>query len=103
MQVIRNPLALVKNWTMQIALAHVISLRIVGFGVGIVIASLKGRIGERINAVLAAAGHNFGLLLRWLAEHLCAIEPSSKPSRPETSLEARAAQVLHERLGGQRQ
>ncbi|MCP1850139.1 hypothetical protein J2R80_003962 [Bradyrhizobium sp. USDA 4541] len=31
---------------------------------------LKGRVGDRINAVLAAAGHNFGLLLRWLAELL---------------------------------
>lgn len=32
---------------------------------------LKGRLGDRINAVLAAAGYNFGLLLRWLAEFLC--------------------------------
>ena len=31
---------------------------------------LKGRLGDRINAVLAAAGYNFGLLLRWLAELL---------------------------------
>jgi transposase, IS5 family len=31
---------------------------------------LKGRLGDRINAVLAAAGYNFGLLLRWLAEFL---------------------------------
>lgn len=28
---------------------------------------LKGREGDRANAVLAAAGYNFGLLLRWLA------------------------------------
>jgi len=28
---------------------------------------LKGRHGDRINAVLAAAGYNFALLLRWLA------------------------------------
>jgi len=27
---------------------------------------LKGRHGDRINAVLAAAGYNFSLLLRWL-------------------------------------
>jgi IS5 family transposase len=33
----------------------------------------KGRVGDRINAVLAAAGYNFGLLLRWLAELLRAI------------------------------
>jgi IS5 family transposase len=31
---------------------------------------LKGRLGDRINAVLGAAGYNFGLLLRWLAELL---------------------------------
>lgn len=31
---------------------------------------LKGRLDDRINVVLAAAGDNFGLLLRWLAELL---------------------------------
>ena len=31
---------------------------------------LKGRLGDRISAVLAAAGYNFGLLLRRLAELL---------------------------------
>jgi len=31
---------------------------------------LKGRDGDRSNAVLAAAGFNFGLLLRWLAQIL---------------------------------
>jgi transposase, IS5 family len=34
---------------------------------------LKGRDGDRINAVLAAAGYNFHLLLRWFAELLCAL------------------------------
>src|SRR5512135_910175 len=34
---------------------------------------LKGRAGDRINAVLAAAGYNFGLLLRWLAALLHAL------------------------------
>lgn len=34
---------------------------------------LKGREGDRINAVLAAAGFNFSLLLRWLAELLRAL------------------------------
>ncbi|MGY4183004.1 hypothetical protein ACVIHH_008295 [Bradyrhizobium sp. USDA 4518] len=29
---------------------------------------LKGRLGDRINVVLPAAGYDFGLLLRWLAE-----------------------------------
>jgi transposase, IS5 family len=31
---------------------------------------LKGRDGDRINAALAAAGHNFSLLLRWLEQLL---------------------------------
>jgi IS5 family transposase len=34
---------------------------------------LKGPAGDRINAVLAAAGYNFGLLLRWPAAHLRAL------------------------------
>ena len=34
---------------------------------------LKGRAGDRINAVLSAAGYNFSLLLRWLAAHLRAL------------------------------
>jgi IS5 family transposase len=34
---------------------------------------LKGREGDCANAVLAAAGYNFGLLLRWLQELLCAL------------------------------
>jgi IS5 family transposase len=33
---------------------------------------LKGREGDRANAILAAAGYNFRLLIRWLAELLCA-------------------------------
>jgi hypothetical protein len=59
---------------------------------------LKGRLGDRINAVLAAAGYNFGLLLRWLAELLrVIIRAFIETFRPETSLKPRAAQVLHER------
>ena len=34
---------------------------------------LKGRDGDRINAVLAAAGYNFSLLLRWFEEFLCVL------------------------------
>jgi IS5 family transposase len=34
---------------------------------------LNGREGDRINTVLAAAGYNFSLLLRWLAELLRAL------------------------------
>ena len=38
---------------------------------------LKGRDGDRINAVLAAAGYNFSLLLRWFEELLRALSWSS--------------------------
>jgi transposase, IS5 family len=34
---------------------------------------LKGRDGDRINAVLAAAGYNFSLLRRWFTELLRAL------------------------------
>jgi IS5 family transposase len=34
---------------------------------------LKGRDGDRINAVLAAAGYNFSPLLRWLGRLLRAL------------------------------
>ena len=34
---------------------------------------LKGRGGDRINAVLAPAGYNFSLLLRWLERLLRAL------------------------------
>jgi hypothetical protein len=34
---------------------------------------LKGRDGDRINAVLAAAGYNFSLLLRWFEQFLRAL------------------------------
>ena len=34
---------------------------------------LKGYVGDRINAILAAAGYNFSLLLRWLAALLRAL------------------------------
>jgi len=34
---------------------------------------LRGRDGDRINAVLAAAGYNFSLLLRWLERLLRAL------------------------------
>lgn len=48
---------------------------------------LKGRDGDRINAVLAAAGYNFGLLLRWfeaLLRHLFAAL-SRLPYTPATT------------------
>jgi IS5 family transposase len=57
---------------------------------------LKGREGDRINAVLAAAGYNFGLLLRWLARLLRALfqallQHSRAPNRPKNHRSA----VLH--------
>jgi len=43
---------------------------------------LKGRDGDRINAVLAAAGYNFSLLLRWLAALLRAMIQLLAGARP---------------------
>jgi transposase, IS5 family len=48
---------------------------------------LKGRDGDRANAVLAAAGYNFALLLRWLARLLRALihvllAPALEPEYP---------------------
>jgi transposase, IS5 family len=43
---------------------------------------LKGRDGDRINAVLAAAGFNFHLLLRWLAALLRAYFLAALTSAP---------------------
>ena len=47
---------------------------------------LKGRDGDRSNAVLAAAGYNFSLLLRWLARLLRALIQALLPA-------PRAAQI----------
>jgi hypothetical protein len=44
---------------------------------------LKGRDGDRINAVLAAAGYNFSLLLRWLARLLRALLQALFTARPD--------------------
>lgn len=41
---------------------------------------LKGRNGDRANAVLAAAGYNFALLLRWLRRLLRALLQALFPS-----------------------
>jgi IS5 family transposase len=43
---------------------------------------LKGRDGDRINAVLAATGYNFSLLLRWFEELLRALLLMLRCSRP---------------------
>jgi transposase, IS5 family len=48
---------------------------------------LKGRDGDRINAVLAAAGYNFALLLRWLEALLRALIAmlADAPPRPQNA------------------
>ena len=60
---------------------------------------LKGRDGDRCNAVLAAAGYNFGLLLRWLERLLRASMLMLLQSlrQPKTRKECSSA-VLHGRL-----
>jgi transposase, IS5 family len=62
---------------------------------------LKGREGDRINAVLAAAGYNFSLLLRWLAAFLraliAALLNTRAPAPPRTSPKPRSIRVLHGR------
>lgn len=47
---------------------------------------LKGRDGDRINAILAAAGYNFALLIRWLAALLRALfhDLAATASRPQS-------------------
>jgi transposase, IS5 family len=47
---------------------------------------LKGRDGDRINAVLAAAGYNFGLLLRWLERLLRALIAMLVHRDPKTQI-----------------
>jgi IS5 family transposase len=34
---------------------------------------LHGRLGDQINAVMSAVGHNIRLILRWLRHFLCKI------------------------------
>ncbi len=58
---------------------------------------LKGRLGDRINAVLAAAGYNFGLLLRGWQSFCASSAPSSKLRRLKALHEPGTAPVLHER------
>ena len=47
---------------------------------------LKGRDGDRSNAVLAAAGYNFSLLLRWLARLLRALILLITAARPVATI-----------------
>jgi len=60
---------------------------------------LKGRDGDRIYAVLAAAGYNFGLLLRWLERLLRALMRMllATPAFVQTPKE-RSSPVLHGKL-----
>jgi hypothetical protein len=65
---------------------------------------LKGRTGDRANAILAAAGYNFALLLRWLRRLLRALFQAL--SHPPIGLrysdipKNRRSTVLHGRLVG---
>jgi hypothetical protein len=56
---------------------------------------LKSRDGARIDAVLAAAGHNSSLLLRWLALLLPSYGRWSKQRRSLSWRKLPAAQILH--------
>jgi transposase, IS5 family len=47
---------------------------------------LKGPQGDRINALLAAAGYNFALLLRWLAMILRALISALPRTTPAAQL-----------------
>ena len=47
---------------------------------------LKGRDGDRITAVLAAAGYNFSLLLHWLARLLRALIRALLPAIPDVQI-----------------
>src|SRR5262249_15189197 len=60
---------------------------------------LKGRDGDRINAVLAAAGYNFSLLLRWLSRLLRVLMRTLLASQhqPKTPNQ-HSSSVLHGRL-----
>jgi hypothetical protein len=59
---------------------------------------LKARDGNRINAVLAAAGYNFSLLLRWLARLLCGLVRALFVGLPSAQAQKRHSAVLHSRL-----
>jgi IS5 family transposase len=47
---------------------------------------LKGHDGDRINAVLAAAGYNFAFLLRWLTRLLRALFQALAGTSPSVRL-----------------
>src|SRR5262249_41027346 len=60
---------------------------------------LKGRDGDRINAVLAAAGYNFSLLLRWLERLLRALIRALSAARAGSKPpKKRSSTVLHGRF-----
>jgi len=69
---------------------------------------LKGRDGDRTNAVLAAAGYNFSVLLRWLAagEAFACPHPgpppsaTSRPNRLKNPLNHSSRPTLSNQFGG---
>ena len=49
---------------------------------------LKGRNGDKANAVLAAAVYNFSIIIKWLIRLLCAlfsIDPKTENTSPAAS------------------
>ena len=61
---------------------------------------LKGFAGDRANAVLAAAGYNFRLLLRWLALLLRALIQLALLTQPAANRTLPAAQNANPPHGG---
>jgi hypothetical protein len=60
---------------------------------------LSGRDGDRINAGLAGAGNNFGLLLRWLERFLRALIATLPAALRASKLPSEGSStVLHGRL-----
>jgi hypothetical protein len=61
---------------------------------------LKGREGDRANAILVAAGYNFRLLIRWLPELFVCLVPGTHLQLSPTGdrLKITANRVLHGRL-----
>ncbi len=55
---------------------------------------LKGRDGDRANAVLAAADYNFALLLRWLRRLVRALFQALYPRRSAFNIAKTVAQLF---------
>ncbi len=62
---------------------------------------LKGRDGDRANAVLAAAGYNFSLLLRWFEALLRALIAALWSRRPDSGNPQSTGFFTHDLLAAQ--